>query len=423
MKTGHRRSSPKRITWLLAALSPLCCGGSHKTASKSPPIPPCHEQGVGVWTRVASLGQSRFMPAAAVLRDGRVLVSGGQAARVPFDAPPLNSAEIYVPGRDAWEPTGSMGEGRVGHQLVALPDGRVAAFGGGSSSVEVYTPATGTWAPLAWAPTFRAGAAILPAPGGRVAVVGGDEVMRPGALEEYLRPTTMTALLDPARGTWEDGPAIPVSRDIAIGAATDNGSLVVFGGHYYRAPWFKWELFGDRPGPISRMTPGIGWWKPGTREWTLVSWPRAYSGKGGAAAPLSSHEVLILAAQGDELGNRAAAVFDTATGRWTRTPPMSIERVNAIAVAWRPGCVLVVGGSTPSAPMELYSSQQRAWQQLPAPPLGAARIAVRLSDEAVLLLGDDDHPQDAYRYTAVPGSASPHAARTSSPRSSRSDVR
>ncbi len=54
----------------------------------------------------------------ALLRDGRVLVLGG-------DRTSPVTAEIYDPARDAWSVVGELPERWSGHQAMALPDGRV----------------------------------------------------------------------------------------------------------------------------------------------------------------------------------------------------------------------------------------------------------------------------------------------------------
>ncbi len=94
----------------------------------------------------------RYMAAAVVLQDGRVLITGG------YDRPwngrdricPLRSAMIYDPNADEWTSAGSMLVGRARHAAVTLEDGRVAVIGGiamrPTATVELFDPRTARWA-------------------------------------------------------------------------------------------------------------------------------------------------------------------------------------------------------------------------------------------------------------------------------------
>lgn len=92
----------------------------------------------------------RFMGAAAVLPDGRILVTGG------YDRPwkdirpsALNSAQIFDPSTGKWESAAPMNLPRARHAAVSLSDGRVSVIGGinlnATSSVEIYDPRRDTW--------------------------------------------------------------------------------------------------------------------------------------------------------------------------------------------------------------------------------------------------------------------------------------
>src|SRR5262249_12924809 len=79
-----------------------------------------------------------------VLRDGRVLVTGG------YRQGPLASAETYDPSTRTWTETGFMECPRSLHAAALLEDGRVLVAGGAGyqealASAEVYDPAIGTW--------------------------------------------------------------------------------------------------------------------------------------------------------------------------------------------------------------------------------------------------------------------------------------
>jgi hypothetical protein len=88
--------------------------------------------------------EPRILHTATLLRDGRVLVAGGNN---------VSSAELYDPTTGTFGPTGSMTETRGSHIATLLQDGHVLVAGGGSfsgmgdNSAEMYDPETGIFTP------------------------------------------------------------------------------------------------------------------------------------------------------------------------------------------------------------------------------------------------------------------------------------
>jgi N-acetylneuraminic acid mutarotase len=66
--------------------------------------------------------------ATTILRDGRVLICGGNVRTDLADR--LAAGFIYDPRLDRWSPTSDMTRGRVAHSASLLPDGRVLVAGG-----------------------------------------------------------------------------------------------------------------------------------------------------------------------------------------------------------------------------------------------------------------------------------------------------
>jgi hypothetical protein len=73
-----------------------------------------------------SMGTARSFQTATVLKDGTMLVTGGD----PPGAVVLATAELYVPASQTFTPTGSMGTARASHTATLLNDGRVLITGG-----------------------------------------------------------------------------------------------------------------------------------------------------------------------------------------------------------------------------------------------------------------------------------------------------
>src|SRR5207249_1226049 len=94
-----------------------------------------------------SLNTARYLHTATLLRNGKVLVAGGEG----LDSESLTSAELYDPASGTWTATGRLNTARFLHTATLLPNGKVAVTGGYNSNVgnlasaELYDPASGTW--------------------------------------------------------------------------------------------------------------------------------------------------------------------------------------------------------------------------------------------------------------------------------------
>jgi hypothetical protein len=113
--------------------------------------------------------EQRHDHTATRLRDGSVLVAGGAGAEqaprrcdhegCTGGAPALATSDIYDPSRDLWRRVGGLGAARTGHTATLLRDGRVVVAGGDDPSIgsryrhgyvsaaEVYDPTLGRWTP------------------------------------------------------------------------------------------------------------------------------------------------------------------------------------------------------------------------------------------------------------------------------------
>lgn len=78
------------------------------------------------WSQATPLLEGRWGSTATLLRDGKVLVTGGMYGRVGRE----NSAEIFDPATRIWTVAGSLKQARNGHRDITLDDGRVLIVGG-----------------------------------------------------------------------------------------------------------------------------------------------------------------------------------------------------------------------------------------------------------------------------------------------------
>jgi hypothetical protein len=96
------------------------------------------------FTLTGSMSTARAGATAAVLADGRVLIVGGGERRGDSPDIDLSSAEVYDPGTGKFLSAGSMTAGRYFHTETALRDGSVLIAGGewdaAARSAELFRP-------------------------------------------------------------------------------------------------------------------------------------------------------------------------------------------------------------------------------------------------------------------------------------------
>jgi len=92
----------------------------------------------------------RYNFSAALLPNGKVLLAGGTAA--PHGGPALSTAELYDPASNAFEPTGALVQARALSEATLLRNGKVLLTGGLPSipgapvdPANLYDPTTGTF--------------------------------------------------------------------------------------------------------------------------------------------------------------------------------------------------------------------------------------------------------------------------------------
>lgn len=98
----------------------------------------------GLWSQVAPIPQARADTQVTLLRNGRVLLTGGALASTS-----TARVDLYDPLTNQWSERAPMRLPRAGHTAVLLPDGKVLVAGGQvidqGREAEVYDPDTNTW--------------------------------------------------------------------------------------------------------------------------------------------------------------------------------------------------------------------------------------------------------------------------------------
>jgi hypothetical protein len=165
----------------------------------------------GRFTQTGSMTAARVNQTATLLQNGKVLIAGGYGCSSPRSCSnvdvatekTLASAELYDPKTGKFSPTGSMATPRADAAAALLPDGRVLVTEGGdfSGQAELYDANSGKFTPTGTEIGFiNASATLLQ--NGKVLVTGGDMYGPPqGALYDEANGKFTKISLELAPGT------------------------------------------------------------------------------------------------------------------------------------------------------------------------------------------------------------------------------
>jgi hypothetical protein len=180
----------------------------------------------GLLQPTGSMSLARYAHSATLLRDGRVLVTGGTDSIVGSTA--TKTTEVYDPSSGAFTPVGDMAAARGGHFATLLPNGKVLITGGyayGSeyiSTAELFDPATNSFSSAGNTFSGPVAAATLLADG-RVLITGETSTPYAPAAELY----------DPATGNFTPTGTLSVLRFGYTATLLADGTVLVAGGFSY----------------------------------------------------------------------------------------------------------------------------------------------------------------------------------------------
>ncbi len=296
-----------------------------------------------IWKTVAPMSTGRTEHTATLLDNGTVLVVGGynngDPKRDPIAA--LNTAEIYDPAKNIWSPVGSLPGTRAFHTATLLKDGSVLVAGGASSSggignntvlktADLYNPVTKTWLPAGTMGVARIGHTATLLPDGTVLIVGAPS--DPGSTGTSANSAELFTTTP--KPTWSVTGALTTARVDHAAVLLQDGTVLVIGGR----------------GGLG--TPGA---VIGSSEIFITSTKRWAKGPdlgtartGHTATLLADGSVLVA---GGRAGGASGVALNTAellplaSSTWRPAGVMSVSRVGHTATLIG-GQVLVLGGST-----------------------------------------------------------------------------
>ena len=319
------------------------------------------------WSRADNMTAARSGACAALLPDGRVLITGGEG-----NSGVLASAEL-LNTTGGFSSASSMAFPRAGHSCVSLPGGRILVAGGrtdGNAAInaaEVYDPATDSWHISASMISARAGATASLLKDGRVLIAGGES-----SGEAILT----LEIYDPSSGKF-----LPVWRPLSsprkdhAAAVLKDGRVVIAGGSDGSTPLDSVDIFDPATGEVSAigklLAPRVG-----LTATTLLDGSIFFAGGNNGSGDLASTEI-----------------FDPASGRFSPAAAMDMPRRGHVAFRIpNNNAVLIVGGNSggkPTATTGLYIPWTNSYR--PGAPLSLGRSAVAATalkqNGAVMLAG------------------------------------
>ncbi|WP_395680428.1 Kelch repeat-containing protein [Dokdonella sp.] len=194
-----------------------------------------YDPATGAFTATGSMPRPRAGGSAELLADGRVLIAGGIDATGNADP----CATVYAPTTGAFTAGGCFAAATHGRFMPAaarLHDGRVIVLGGqtyflGSTRLapdaDVYDPATNRWTQRLAAARFEH--ALTTLDDGRVLAIGG--------VDDWNSPIETTEIFDPVLDAFRVGPPLIVPRYGHTATALPGGRVLVAGGRISASEW------------------------------------------------------------------------------------------------------------------------------------------------------------------------------------------
>jgi WD40 repeat protein len=192
-----------------------------------------YDPALGSFIPTGSLSVGRYGHTATALADGEVLIAGGERIDEDGFDIALGSAEIYNPATGKFHPTGSMRVARKHHTATLLRDGEVLIAGGEDNnghaldSAELFDPARGT---------FRTTGRMLSAhDSGTATLLNDGSVLIAGGFSGASGVTAAAELYEPGRGRFVGTGVMHIAREFFTATRFGDGRVLIVGGFGFNA--------------------------------------------------------------------------------------------------------------------------------------------------------------------------------------------
>ena len=287
------------------------------------------------FTPTGNMHVARAGHQATLLRDGRVLVTGGY----DNSGSAIARAEIFSAATGMWSLAAGNIVARMDHAATRLQDGRVLVVGGAASlssctpneTAEIYDPATDRWSLPGDLPmTIGSGTMAVVLSDGRILVSGGR-----GCGGFFSN----AALFSPSTNTWSATAPMGVPRAFHSAVLLADSRVLVMGGATTEG----------------RVLAAAEIYDPASAAWTPTNspeGPRGISCGGYAQTFLSTVQGSLVLAAGGIAGHCTSGasptvdveIFDPTASRWLPTATLHVARALTTSTALPDGRVLVAGG-------------------------------------------------------------------------------
>ncbi|MBI4336987.1 MAG: hypothetical protein HY683_04070 [Chloroflexi bacterium] len=283
---------------------------------------------VGIWTQKADMPTPRGALGVVAHPNGKIYAIGGGVAGSDT-AQPVGTVEEYDPQSNGWTTRAPMPTPRMSFGVALTGTGMIYAIGGYASqgpttALEVYDALTDTWVASASAPGARWGLAAAEA-GGKIYAIGG--IVPGGALLSWVQE------YDPNANVWTSVASMPTARYFPGAVTGCNDKVYVIGG---RAS--------GPSGPAPSRA--VEEYDPVANAWvTRANMPTPREGLAVTRLP----DCKILAAGGAQQSGAAVLatveIYDPQTDTWATADSMPTARYVPGAATAANGKAYVMGGT------------------------------------------------------------------------------
>ena len=294
---------------------------------------------------VGSMNAARSGHTSTLLRDGRVLLVGGDGGTGQ------TTSEVYDPRTNTFIPTGvftfPVATSGIFLAPVTLPDGTVLVveprYGG-----EIYDPASGTFGPLIPISGVGVNAMIAPLLDGRVLIAGGCincTVPVPGA-----HATANAVIFDPATRQFSPTGSMTGPRDGGTAVTRADGPVLILSGRsdvFSPAYLSSAELYDPRTGTFSAI---------GNMNAPDGPIPAAVRLANGTVLVIPSSNFVIAtpAYQSAQLGYYPAEIYDPQTRSFTPTALTGLPGNAGLHAVLLPSGLVFASRGFPDSPIAIY---------------------------------------------------------------------
>jgi hypothetical protein len=298
------------------------------------------------FTITGSMATARAGVTATLLQDGKVLIAGGENLNGRTDTghlPTLDTAELYEPVTGTFGETGKMSDARILHTATLLANGQVLIAGGASSAggagealagSELYDPAAGTFAAAGFMLSARAQHTATLLESGEVLIVGGWNGHRADAADDPPWDPMFAELFDTSSLSFKGSGNMSTTRIDHIAVRTRDGAVLVLGG--IPSPQNVHQQ------PLAPVCAEL--YDPAAQRFSQVA--GLTIARTRYTATLLPSGLVLICGGADAAGQPVSEVdlLDPATGRLTVSGGLAQPRTGHTATLLQDGRVLVTGG-------------------------------------------------------------------------------